>query len=192
MIGGFFCASPRALCLCATFLFSFQSLITTLRRHLQVPFRIGTSYPLAFKRFTSYYLTNTANMLQFCVNFACHARAPLPCATCALSAFRRRPSSPLSPLQSALPRKTPATPLESALTISLDLKSFRMNTSEKRGEGVSRLSAFSEPPAFSPLRPTFHSAHPSARSRKPCPTTSSRSLFTTHHPLLTQSKTNSR
>ena len=39
----------------------------------------------------------------------------------------------LSPLESALPGNTPITPLESALTKSLDLKSFRIRTSKKRG-----------------------------------------------------------
>jgi hypothetical protein len=43
----------------------------------------------------------------------------------------------LNPLESALPRNSPITRLESALTNSLDLKSFRIRTYKKRwGEGV--------------------------------------------------------
>jgi hypothetical protein len=42
----------------------------------------------------------------------------------------------LIPLESALPQNVPVTPLGSALTISLDLKLFRIRTCKKRvGEG---------------------------------------------------------
>src|SRR5271170_4822186 len=47
----------------------------------------------------------------------------------------------LNPLESALPQNAPITPLQSALPKSLDLKSFRIRTYEKRrGEGWERLT----------------------------------------------------
>src|SRR5882762_2784579 len=50
--------------------------------------------------------------------------------------FRGLCSIPLTPLQSAHSQNPPVTPSESALPNSLDLKSFRIRTSEKRpGEG---------------------------------------------------------
>jgi hypothetical protein len=42
---------------------------------------------------------------------------------------------PLNPLESALPQNARVTPLESALTNLKDLKSFRIRTYKKRGEG---------------------------------------------------------
>lgn len=48
-------------------------------------------------------------------------------------------------------------------------------------------SSFSVPSVTSALKPPFHPAEISAHSRKAIPATSSLSLFTTHHPLLTLS-----
>src|SRR5271154_932832 len=62
------------------------------------------------------------------------------------SAGDSRPTAPcsLTSLESALTKNRPITHLESALTNSLDLKSFRIRTYEKRrGEGCKRLTSLS-------------------------------------------------
>jgi hypothetical protein len=48
-------------------------------------------------------------------------------------AFFARGHFLLTPLESALPQNAPITPLQSALTNSLDLKSFRIRTYKKKG-----------------------------------------------------------
>ena len=52
-----------------------------------------------------------------------------------------QPSNPLTSLESALPQNTPATLLESALTNSKDLNSFRIRTYKKRGGRGAALAA---------------------------------------------------
>jgi len=56
----------------------------------------------------------------------------------------------LNPLESALPQNAPITLLESALTKTQHSKSFRMNTSEKAGDGVTFIKPKSSPKFFRP------------------------------------------
>src|SRR5277367_5568129 len=71
-------------------------------------------------------------------------------------------SQELTPLQSALTKNAPITLLESALPKTLDLKSFRIRTYEKRrGEGCKLLT---NPPAL-PVR--LAATQPSTVNRPP-------------------------
>ena len=73
------------------------------------------------------------------MNFANQLSSPLSFPNFGLSAVSRRLSFPLSPLQSALPKNSPVTRLESALPNSLDLKSFIIRTYEKTPGGRGKL-----------------------------------------------------
>jgi hypothetical protein len=70
----------------------------------------------------------------------------------------------------------------------LALMELLHNSRTPRGWGRHPLfSSFSVPSVASALKSPFHPAKTSSHSRKPIPATSSLSLFTTHHPLLTLS-----
>ena len=140
------------------------------------------------------------------MNFAKQIFSTLLPLSCGFPSLCPNASFPLTPLQSALPQNPALSPSESAVSISLDLKSFRIRVYKKtRGVGVllltrnpikalyparpkrrqrERPSVYSVPSALeSPFRPAADFS-PFAQSD---PRTSSLSLFTTHHPLLTLS-----
>ena len=142
------------------------------------------------------------------MNFAKQIFSTLLPLSCGFPSLCPNASFPLTPLQSALPQNPALSPSESAVSISLDLKSFRIRVYKKtRGVGVllltrnpikalyparpkrrqrERPSVYSVPSALeSPFRPAATPAH--SRKAIPAPRLFHYSLLTTHYSLALSS-----
>lgn len=99
--------------------------------------RVGLipSPPITYNSLQIFLDNHSTSVVTYDVILGLHLAVGLPPVTSSLPCpgyMQARPTE-VSPLECALPEKCFLTPLESALPKSLDLKSFRMNTSKKTG-----------------------------------------------------------